>query len=173
MKHHRKRHLPFGIVGFLSFLEGFESGFAITTGIVIGLSFQVHSRHLLVTAACLAIIVNAVNSATVKFASEHTLDEMDGREKRRFVLNSLSPALIQFITHLVVAGAILLPIIIANELRNGIALSILLTLTVLFGAGWYRGKLLRSRALRDALETLLLGLIIICVGALAGWMLSL
>lgn len=171
--HHRKRrHLPLGLSGFLSFLEGVESGFAITAGILLGLSFQLSSRHLLITTACLTIIVNAVNSASVKYASEHTLDELDGREKHKVILNSLSPALVQFVTHVFVAGLILLPAIIF-PLDNGIMISLLLTLVLLGWAGWYRGTTLHSHPLRDALETIFLGVLIMGTGALAGWMLSL
>ena len=172
--HHRrkKRHLPLGLSGFLSFLEGVESGFAITTGILLGLSFQINSRHLLITTACLTIIVNAVNSAAVKYSSEHTLDELDGREKHKVVLNSLSPALVQFVTHVFVAALILVPAIVL-PIANGILVSLFLTLVLLGCAGWYRGTTLHSHPLRDALETIFLGMLIMATGALAGWMLSL
>lgn len=170
---HRKRHLPFSLSNFLSFLEGIESGFATTSGILLGLWFQAPSRHLLAITAVVSLMINAVNNASVKFASEHTLDELDGREKRKVFLNALSPALLQMLTHVVMSVVVLIPVLVVNTLIYGIFISIGMTLAVLFMAGVYRGYTLRSRPLRDGLEVCLLGLLIIAAGGIAGWMLSL
>lgn len=173
-RHRRKPHYLFGsFPGFLSFLEGIESGFATTTGILLGLWFQAPSRRLLLITAVVSLLINAVNSASIKFLSEHTFDELDGHEKRRVLLNALSPALVQFMTHVIMATIVLIPVFIMYPFIYGIFASIGLTIIVLCIAGWYRGHTLHGHSLRDALETVTLALLIIFAGGSAGWLLSL
>jgi len=175
--HHRRRRKPhflFGsFPGFLSFLEGIESGFATTTGILLGLWFQNPTRKLLLITAVVSLLINAVNSASIKFLSEHTFDELDGREKHRVILNSLSPALVQFMTHVIMAAIVLVPVFVMYPFIYGIFMSIGLTIIVLCIAGWYRGHTLHGHSLRDALESVMLALLIITAGGGAGWLLSL
>lgn len=176
--HHRRRrrkpHFLFGgFPGFLSFLEGIESGFATTTGILLGLWFQDPTQELLFITAVVSLLINAVNSASIKFLSEHTFDELDGREKHRVLLNALSPALVQFMTHVIMAGVVLIPVFIMHPFIYGIFTSIALTIVVLCVAGWYRGHTLHGHAQRDALESVTLALLIILAGGGAGWLLSL
>ena len=174
--HHRrrpKRHFLFGSApGFLSFLEGIESGFATTTGILLGLWFQTPSRQLLLIVAVVSLMINAVNNASIKFLDEHTFDELDGHEKRRVLLNALSPALVQFTTHVIMSVIVLIPMFILYPTIYGIFASIGLTIVVLSLAGWYRGHTLHGHALRDALESVMLALLIITAGGGAGWLLS-
>ena len=84
--HHRRRRLtprlPFGAHNFLSVLEGIEGGFAISTGIIAGLSFGALDRRLLLLTAAVSILVNGFNNSAIKYSSEHYQDELDGRELR-------------------------------------------------------------------------------------------
>lgn len=172
MKRHR-RVIPFGSDNFLSILEGVEGGFAIFAGIIAGLMFQNVSRELLIITALISIIVSAFNSSAVRFSSEHYIDELDGHEKRRRFRAYFVPALVEFISYLVVSFIALAPLLFIDNLAVAVALTIEMTLIILFIAGWYRGRLLNRRhAVRDGFEVMLLGLLIICVGALSGWVLT-
>ncbi len=156
----------------MSVLEGIEGGFAIFSGILAGLSFETSNRRLLLITAAIGIIVNGFNSSAVRYSSQHFTDELDGREKRRVVRYYLIPALVEFLVYLVVCAVILLPLLLIGSLAGAVIASSLLTVSVLFAAGYYKGRLLGARPWRDGLELAVLGALIISVGAFAGYLLA-
>ncbi|PLS82037.1 hypothetical protein CYG49_00170 [Candidatus Saccharibacteria bacterium] len=170
--HYRKRRLSINTDNLLSVLEGIEGGFAIFTGILVGLSFETIDRRLLIVTAVISIIVNGFNSSAVRYSSQHYIDELDGHEKKSVFRYYLTPALVEFIVYLIVCLVVLLPLLLLPSLPLAIVGCVILTLTVLFCAGYYRGRILRTRPLRDALELTVLGALIITVGAIAGFVLS-
>ncbi len=168
-----RTRIPLGADNFLSVLEGIEGGFAIFVGIVAGLYFQNVSHSLLIVAGVISLIINAFNSSAVRYASEHYIDELDGREKRSWFRAYFMPAFVEFATYLVVSLIAVIPLLLIYDSFVAIALTTVMTMGILFAAGWYRGTLLRRHhALRDGLEVAGLGLAIILVGTLAGWLLS-
>lgn len=170
----KRRYVPFGSDNFLSILEGVEGGFAIFVGLIIGLMFEGVSRELLILTAAISIIVSAFNSSAVRYSSEHYLDELDGHEKRHRFRSYFIPSFIEFISYICVSIIALLPLLLVRPLELAVALCAVITLVILFAAGWYRGHLLmRRHAMRDGLEVMLLGLLIVGVGALSGWLLTL
>ena len=169
----RFRRIPFGANNFLSILEGVEGGFAIFVGLIIGLMFEGVGRDLLILTAAISIIVSAFNSSAVRYASEHYLDELDGHEKRHRFRSYFMPSLIEFVSYMCVSIIALLPLLLVHPLKLAILCCASITLIILFAAGWYRGHLLNRRhSIRDGLEVMLLGLLIIGVGALSGWILT-
>ncbi len=175
--HHRRRRLtpqlPLGAHNFLSVLEGIEGGFAIATGLVAGLSFQTLDRRLLLITATIGILVNGFNASAVKYTSEHYDDELDGREERSKFKRYFVPAALEFIAYLLICALIVLPLGLIDSLQLGVWLYILLTLITLFLAGYYRGRLLKTKPVRDGFELASSGLLIVIIGATAGWLLSL
>lgn len=172
MKHRRTR-VPFGSNNFLSILEGVEGGFAIFVGLIIGLMFEGVSRELLILTAAISIIVSAFNSSAVRFSSEHYHDELDGHEKRHRFRSYFIPSLIEFVSYVCVSIIALLPLLLVHPIELAVLLCAIITLVILFIAGWYRGHLLNRRhAVRDGFEVMLLGLLIVGVGALSGWLLT-
>jgi len=170
-KHH---HIPFGANNFLSVLEGIEGGFAIFVGIIAGLSFGDLSRDLLIMTAAISIVVNAINASAVRYTSEHYLDELDGHEKRHWLKAYFVPAAIVFATYLFVSMIAVTPLVFIDDQFVAVWSSVLLTTVILFGAGFYRGWLIIGRhAIRDGLEVMNSGLLIVVAGALSGWLLSL
>lgn len=167
-----RRHIPLGADNFLSVLEGIEGGFAIFVGIVVGLSFQNISHDLLIATAVIGMVVNAFNSSAVRYASEHYIDEIDGREKRNKLRAYFIPALVEFLTYTLVSLIAVIPLLVLVDSFSAIASSIVMTLLILFAAGWYRGKLFGRHARRDGFEMAGLGVAIILVGAAAGWIIS-
>lgn len=153
---------------FLAAFEGIEGGFAIGTSIVVALSFAGIERHLLIVTAFLSIIVNGFNGASLKYSSEHFLDELDGVEKRSALREYFLPALIEFISYFTISVISILPLLLINHLQTAIAFSIGLTFLTLFSAGYWRAYMLHAPKIRDAFEVTVLGFGIIAVGFIAG-----
>lgn len=158
---------------FLSLIEGLEGGFAIFAGIVLGLYLNGASRNILIMTAFISIIVNAVNAATIRYSTEHYLDELDGHEKRSSFRYYFVPAIVEFIVYLGVSTMAVIPLLLADTLFHGIATMIAICLVILFLGGFIRGQRFQQHKWRDGVELTLGGSIIIAVGALAGWILSL
>lgn len=167
VRHHSRRHGP-----LLRFVDGLEGGFAIFAGIVAGLSFTVFDRQALIATALIGITVNAVNAATIRYSSEHYIDELDGREKRSAWRAYFVPAVIEFVIYMAVSFLSLLPLLLIDRLSLAIATMIALCVVILFVAGLFRGLVLRTHSVRDGLEIMTGGIIMIVVGAIAGWLLT-
>lgn len=173
-KHHplnqqrRNLNLPMGAQRFLAAFEGFEGGFAIGTSIVVALAFADLSQHVLLTTAVISIIVNGFNNASVKYSSEHYLDELDGRVTKNPYKLYFVPSLVEFLSYFAISFISILPLIFITDLRLAVVWSIIVTLLILFVAGWWRAYMLHMPRWHDAIETLLLGGGIILVGFLSG-----
>lgn len=172
MYRHPRRTIPLGADNFLSVLEGIEGGFAIFIGIVAGLYFQNISHDLLIVTGVIGLIVNAFNSSAVRYASQHYVDELDGHEKRHKFRAYFIPALVEFLTYLVVSLLAVVPLVLIHDSFVAISLTIVFTMVILFLAGWYRGHLLGRHEIRDGLELAGLGISIILVGTFAGWIIA-
>lgn len=167
-----RQHIPLGADNFLSVLEGIEGGFAIFVGIIAGLYFQHISHDLLIATGIIGIVVNAFNSSAVRYTSEHYMDELDGHEKRRKFRAYFVPAFIEFVTYALVSLIAVVPLLLVSDSFTAIIFAILTTILILFLAGFYRGRLFGRHAMRDGLELAGIGVAIISVGAIAGWLLS-
>lgn len=165
----RKHRIPFGAERFLSIFEGIEGGFAIGAGVIAGLSFVSLDRNVLLTTAIVSIIVNGYNSASVKYSSEHYIDELDGHEKRHAYRRYFVPAFWQFLSYMVISVVSLIPIFLMGSIPHAVLYSCTITVLILIIAGYYRAYLLDIPRWRDAFEIALLGLGIIFVGYSAGW----
>ena len=79
------------------------------------------------------------------------------------------PAAVEFIAYVIICTLIILPLAFVGSVIIAVGVYIALTLLVLFVAGFYRGRLMHTRPTRDGLELAFLGLLIIAIGALAGF----
>lgn len=168
-----KLHLPFGAQRLLALLEGLEGGFAIGASIIVGLSFANLDKRVLIISAAIGILVSGFNNSVVKYSSEHYTDELDGREKRDTFRYYFMPAAIEFLSYFVITIITLLPLLFIADLYLGMALCCLITLIMLFAAGYWRGFLMQLHPVRDGLELLSLGAVIIVMGAVTGYVLHL
>jgi VIT1/CCC1 family predicted Fe2+/Mn2+ transporter len=165
--------LPWGAQRFLSVLEGIEGGFAVSAGVVAGLSFaNITSRRILLITAGISILVNGLNASTIKYAAEHYEDELDGHEKKRAFRHYFIPAALEFAIYFAVCGLTLLPLLFFPYHIEAVIWCTTVTLIVLYLAGLWKGYLLRKHPVRDGIELAALGLIIIMGGALSGFILS-
>lgn len=169
----RRLKLPFGAQRLLAILEGLEGGFAIGASVIVGLSFANLDRRILLASAAISILVNGFNNASVKYSSEHYGDELDGREKRHSLRYYLAPAAIEFGEYLLIGLLTLLPILLIPHIYTAITLCCLITLVMLFAAGYWRGFLMRMHPAKDGIEMMFLGACIIVVGALTGYVVNL
>lgn len=165
----KRPRIPFGAERFLSIFEGIEGGFAIGAGVLAGLSFVSLDRDVLLATALVSIIVNGYNSASVKYSSEHYIDELDGREVPHRFRTYVGPALINFISYCIVSIISIAPLLFIREMSAAVIWSVVSTIVVLFIGGFYRASLLDMPRVRDALETVTLGIGIIAVGFISGW----
>jgi VIT1/CCC1 family predicted Fe2+/Mn2+ transporter len=165
----RRLRLPLGAQRFLAILEGLEGGFAIGASVIVGLSFADLDRRVLLISAAIGILVNGFNNSSVKYSSEHYADELDGHEKTHPLRHYLMPAIIEFTAYFAVGFITLLPLIFIPQLYLAITLCSLITLFMLFGAGYWRGYLMQLHPAKDGIEMMLLGAGIIVVGALTGY----
>ncbi|MCB9820055.1 VIT1/CCC1 transporter family protein [Candidatus Nomurabacteria bacterium] len=174
-KHHplhtkrRDTKIPLGAQRFLAAFEGIEGGFAIGSSIIVALMFADLSRELLLLTVVVSIVVNGFNTASVKYSSEHYLDQLDGAEKRSPFKHYFIPAFIEFVSYFAISFISVIPLIVLSDLTHAVIWSVLITLIILFVAGYTRGYMLRMNAWRDALETLILGSGIILVGLISGF----
>lgn len=168
--HSRRRtvQMPLGTQRFLAAFEGIEGGFAVGASIVLALAISGMDRRLLLTTALVSIIVSGFNSASVKYSSEHYLDELDGREKRSATNHYLIPAVIEFVCYLLLSLLSVLPLIFIDNIATAVGLTVVATLVLLFAAGVWRGFMVRMNGLRDGVETVVLGVGIIAVGFVSG-----
>ncbi|MEO8691281.1 MAG: VIT1/CCC1 transporter family protein [Candidatus Saccharimonas sp.] len=164
----RKLSVPFGATRFLSVFEGFEGGFAIGASIVAALSFTINDRSVLLVTAIISIIVNGFNNASVKYSSEHYLDELDGKETPRPYRYYFVPALLEFVAYIAISFLSILPLIFISDLVTAVSVNITVTLVMLFVAGYWRAYMLRMPKLRDAFETMFIGAGIVVFGVIAG-----
>ena len=173
-KHHplyaRRRSIvvPMGAQRFLAAFEGFEGGFAIGSSIVVALALAGLDLHLLLVTAVVSIVVNGFNNASLKYSSEHYLDELDGREKRSPFREYFLPALIEFISYFAISFVSIVPLLLINDIHVAVWMSVIITLVILFAAGYFRAFMLHAPRMRDAIETALLGAGIIIVGVISG-----
>ncbi|HXH04838.1 MAG TPA: VIT1/CCC1 transporter family protein [Candidatus Nitrosotenuis sp.] len=172
-RHYHRRHKNLKNGFFLSFLDGLEGGFAIFAGIVVGLSFSDLSRDVLVATALIGIFVNAVNAAALRYSTEHYVDELDGHEKRHPFRHYFVPAVLEFFVYILFSSLALLPLIFVDQIVAALIIMVLSCLAILFTAGAVRGHLIARRHwLRDGIEVTLGGVIMMSVGASAGYALS-
>ncbi len=164
--------IPFGAQRFLAMFEGIEGGFAIGTSVILALSFANLPLRALLISAFVSMLVGGFNSASVRYSSEHFLDELDGREKRSPFRNYFIPAFIEFISYALISFLTILPVILLANLHVAIAISVVLNLAILFGAGYWRGFVVQMKPVRDGLETMLLGAFIMLVGLVSGYIIQ-
>ena len=168
--HKRRRtvRLPMGTQRFLAAFEGIEGGFAVGTSIVVALAIAGMDRHLLLTTAIVSVIVSGFNSSSVKYSSEHYLDELDGKEKKSAFKHYFIPSFVEFVCYFLISFLSVVPLLLIEPTSLAVIISVSVTLLLLFAAGYLRGFMLHMNGVRDGFEILLLGGGIISVGIISG-----
>jgi|AntRauTorckE6833_2_1112554.scaffolds.fasta_scaffold00084_22 VIT1/CCC1 family predicted Fe2+/Mn2+ transporter len=167
----KKAKLPFDRDLFLSTFSGLETGVATTTAIIIGLLISGGSISIVVTAAYIALSVQAFNSAVARYMSLRTSMEIDDQtesEVRKPLLNAIT----QFTSHVVASSMPILPLFLLQDRLHIAVAGIALSTGTLLTAGLIQGFFLKIQARHNIQEIVLTGMMVVVVGSLAGFLLS-
>ncbi len=150
---------------FRSVMFGLQDGLVSTTGVVVGISAGVPDRAIIILASFVAVSVEASSMAAGQYSSEKAVHQMDKSGKHTDSL--IMGALLMFFSYL---GAGLIPIspflIFPPDTARVISISV--ALTGLFVIGFFKGKIVEHRALRSAIEMLIIGGLATVIGLVVG-----
>lgn len=150
---------------FRSVIFGLQDGLVSTTGVVVGISAGAPDRAIIILASFVAVSVEASSMAAGQYSSEKAVHQMDKSGKHRDSL--IMGASLMFFSYL---GAGLIPIspflIFPPEVARVISISV--ALIGLFVIGYFKGKIVEHRALRSAVEMLIIGGLATIIGLVVG-----
>lgn len=150
---------------FRSVMFGLQDGLVSTTGVVVGISAGIPDRAIIILASFVAVSVEASSMAAGQYSSEKAVHQMDksGKHTDSLIMGSL----LMFFSYL---GAGLIPIspflIYSPDTARVISISV--ALTGLFVIGYFKGKIVEHRALRSAVEMLIIGGLATVIGLVVG-----
>lgn len=148
-----------------SIMFGLQDGLVSTAGVVIGISAGVSDKAIIILASFVAVSVEASSMAAGQYSSEKAVHQLDksGRHKDALIMG----ASLMFFSYL---GAGLIPIspFLIFPLEVARVISIAGTLAGLFVIGYFKGKLVGDRALRSAVEMLIIGGLATVIGMVVG-----
>ncbi len=153
---------------FLSLFSGIESGLATTTAIIAGLALGTQDQSAVFVGAAVGMVVQAFNSANSRFNGERTNDEIEEQDLIIGYKKPLIDAGAQFVAHAFVSLLILLPIVLMDDLSRAVISTIVITLVLMSFFGFLRGLFIKRSAIRNGLELLVTGALVISAGIAAG-----
>lgn len=163
------KRLPIDKELFLSIISGTEAGIATTAAIIVGLTIGTSDRRLVVISALIAIFVQAFNSALTTVVTSHTLDEIERNRDMNSLYGPVVQGGLQFLTHISAGMIVLLPIVYVTKLELAMVASIGVSLVLLLWIGLYIGRIVRHDPIRNSVQSLVLGMLIIIGGFVAGY----
>lgn len=151
-----------------SILFGLQDGLVSTTGVVVGISAGVPDRSIIVLASFVAVSVEASSMAAGEYSSEKAVHQMDksGRHHDDLIMG----AVLMFFSYLIAGLVPILPFLIL-PVETARIISIAAALLSLFAIGYFKGKIVKDRALRSAVEMLIIGGLATIIGLLVGYFL--
>lgn len=146
-----------------SILFGFEDSLVSTTGVIAGVSAGSHDPKVILLAAVVTIIVEALSMGAGQFLSERAVHEMDKRHSDNLLLGGF----LMFTSYFVAGFIPLLPVFLF-PFPVSIYISVGSALIGLFALGYIKGRVVETKPLRSGLEILLIGGAATFLGMLAG-----
>lgn len=148
---------------------GVQDGLVSTTGVVVGISAGVNDKAIILLAGIVAVTVEATSMAAGQYSSEKAVHQLDSSGKHTD--NLLMGALIMFFAYLGAGMIPIIPVILINPPQSSIA-SVILALIGLFTVGYFKGVMIGSKPLRNALELFAIGGTATLIGLAAGYLLK-
>jgi len=150
---------------FRSIMFGLQDGLVSTTGVVVGISAGIPDKAIIILASFVAVSVEASSMAAGQYSSEKAVHQMDKSGKHNDSL--MMGAILMFFSYL---GAGLIPIapFLIFSPDTARVISIVVALTGLFVIGYFKGKIVEHRALRSAIEMLIIGGLATVIGLIVG-----
>lgn len=150
---------------FRSILFGLQDGLVSTTGLVVGISAGVSNPAIIILAAFVGVSVEASSMAAGQYSSEKAVHQLDKKGRHRDDLTI--GAAMMFFSYIAAGFIPIAPFLLFN-IEKARIIAIVIALTSLFFIGYLKGKIVRFRPLRSALEMLLIGGLAAVIGLLVG-----
>lgn len=150
---------------FRSIMFGLQDGLVSTAGVVAGISIGVSNPAIIILAGFVAVSVESSSMAAGQYSSEKAVHQLDksGRHKDRLIIG----ALLMFFSYLLAGLIPISPFLIfLPEIARIISISV--TLAGLFAIGYFKGKIVKYKALRSAVETFVIGGLATAIGMTVG-----
>lgn len=150
---------------FRSVMFGLQDGLVSTTGVVVGISAGVSDQAIIVLASFVALSVEASSMAAGQYSSEKAVHQMD--RSGRHADSVMTGASLMFFSYLIAGLIPILPFLIFTP-DTARVISIAVALMSLFAVGYFKGKIVERKALRSAVEMLLIGGLATIIGLIVG-----
>jgi len=150
---------------FRSVIFGLQDGLVSTTGVVVGISAGVSDQAIIILASFVAVSVEASSMAASQYSSEKAVHQMNKFGKHRDDL--IMGASLMFFAYLA-AGLIPIAPFLFFTPDTARIISISAALLSLFVVGYLKGKIVKYRALRSAIEMFFIGGLATIVGLIVG-----
>jgi len=147
-----------------SIIFGFEDSLVSTTGVIAGVSTGTHDPKVILLAASVTIVVEALSMGAGQFLSERSVHQMEKTHTDNLVLGGG----LMFGSYAIAGIIPLLPVILFS-FPVSVFVSIALAFLSLFILGYVKGKIVRVRPLRSGIEILAIGGIATLLGVFAGY----
>lgn len=148
-----------------SLMFGLQDGIVSTTGVVVGVSFGVEDKSIIVLAAIVAVMVEATSMAAGQYSSEKAVHQMDKSGKHTD--NLIIGAAIMFFAYLIGGAFSIIPTLLLPQPEGRFA-AIASAFIGLWLIGYAKGKLVDHHPLRSAVELFLIGGIASAIGIIVG-----
>lgn len=148
-----------------SLMFGLQDGVVSTTGVVVGISFGVSDKSIIVLAAIVAVMVEATSMAAGQYSSEKAVHQMDktGKHTDSLILG----AVIMFFSYLIGGAFSIIPTLIFPQ-PEGRYIAITSAFVGLWLIGYIKGKVVDHKPLRSAIELFIIGGIATIIGVVVG-----
>lgn len=148
-----------------SVMFGLQDGLVSTTGVVVGISAGVPDRAIIILASFVAVSVEASSMAAGQYSSEKAVHQIDRRHRHHDDL--IIGAGLMFFSYLLAGLIPIAPFLIfAPDIAR--VLSIGFALLSLFAVGYIKGRVVKSRPLRSAVEMFAIGGLATVIGLIVG-----
>ena len=148
-----------------SVMFGLQDGLVSTTGVVVGISTGVDDKNVIVLAAFVAVMVEATSMAAGQYSSEKAVHQMDRTDRHR---DSLAIGAVIMFGAYIFGGLFSIVPTVAFGQPEARIIAVVSALIGLFGAGYFKGKLVDQSPLRSAGELTLIGAAATAIGIIVG-----
>lgn len=148
-----------------SLMFGLQDGIVSTTGVVVGISFGVQDKSIIVLAALVAVMVEASSMAAGQYSSEKAVHQMDKTGKHTDSL--LIGAVIMFFAYLIGGAFSILPTLFFEQ-PLGRYVAIGSSFVGLLLIGYLKGRIVDHKPIRSAIELFFIGGVASTIGLIVG-----
>ena len=151
-------------VYFRTIIFGIQDALVSTTGVVVGVAAGKADRNMMLLAATVTVLVEAISMASGQYVSEKSIHSL---EKKQHADNLLVGAVLMFGAYLIGGAIPIMPILfMPKELMVGTSLAA--SLLGLFLLGWWKSTISGEHKLRTSIQVMVIGGLSALVGLAVG-----